>query len=85
MDNVQNHDSYTNVASLNLYILPNPQQFLYKFATRRVFGLSTIFNVSFVDKSNSFLGFDVLTAVVMNTIIFCDITPCILLKVHSRF
>jgi hypothetical protein len=34
---------------------------------------------------NTIVGFEVLTAVVMKSYIFWDITPCIPLKVNRRF
>jgi hypothetical protein len=38
-----------------------------------------------MEESQSYVRFEVLTAVVMKSIIFCDITPCSPLKVNRRF
>jgi hypothetical protein len=37
------------------------------------------------EKTNTFLGFEVFTAVIMNSSVFLDITPCSPLTVNRRF
>jgi hypothetical protein len=55
--------------------------------TQMIILLETILNQNYFQHKQEFyeVGFAVLTAVVMNSSIFWDITPCRLLKVNRHF
>jgi hypothetical protein len=47
--------------------------------------ISTVEMGQIIKTTNAFVGFKVLTAVVMNSTIFWDITPCSSLSLNRRF